>query len=85
MNSKYYKKEGTMNLTMIGNLISTTFVAIDVWLSSEWQPDPHEDTGQLIALALTYTAGLLTALSSQWSMRVEKLPDSETDGEGTHD
>ena len=73
-----------MNLTMIGNLISTIFVAIAVWLSSEWQPNPHEDIGQLIALGLTYSAGLLTALSSQWSMYVRKLPDSEIDSESNH-
>lgn len=74
-----------MNLTMIGNLISTMFVAIAVWLSSQWQPDPHNNIGQLIALGLTYSAGLLTALSSRWSMHVEKLPDSKIDGEDNHD
>ena len=77
--------KSTLNLTLVGNLIATVLVGVSVWLSSEWQPNPHEDTGQLIALGLTYSAGLLTALSSQWSMRVEKLPDSETDGEGNHD
>ena len=74
-----------MNLTMIGNLISTIFVAIAVWLSSEWQPNPHEDIGQLIALGLTYSAGLLTALSSQWTVHVEKEPDLKIDGGNNHD
>ena len=74
-----------MNLTMIGNLISTLFVAIAVWLSSQWQPNPHNDIGQLIALALAYVAGLLTAISSHWSMCIEKEIDYETDGNDNHD
>jgi hypothetical protein len=78
-------KEDTMNLTMIGNLISTLFVAIAVWLSSQWQLNPHNGIGQLIALALAYGAGLLTAISSQWSIHIEKELDSEIDGEDNHD
>jgi len=74
-----------MNLTMIGNLTSTMFVAIAVWLSMQWQPNPHHDIEQLIALALTYGAGLLTAVSSQWSVHVEKESDSKTNGEDNHD
>jgi hypothetical protein len=74
-----------MNLMMIGNLISTSFVAIAVWLSSQWQPNPNTDTEQLIALGLTYSAGLLTALCSQWSIHIEKESDSKIDNEDNHD
>ena len=70
---------------MIGNLIATIFVAIAVWLSTQWQPDPHNDVEQLTALALTYGAGLLTALSSQWTVHVEKEPDLKIDGGNNHD
>tara|TARA_R100001143_G_C3348637_1_gene128256 strand:- start:1156 stop:1380 length:225 start_codon:yes stop_codon:yes gene_type:complete len=74
-----------MNLTMIGNLISTALVAVAVWLSSQWQPNPNNDTEQLVALGLAYGAGLLTAISSQWSIRIEEKIDSEIDGEDNHD
>lgn len=74
-----------MNLTMIGNLISTLFVGIAVWLSTQWEPNPHGDIKQLVALGLTYGAGLLTAVSSQWWIHIEKEPDSEIDGEDNHD
>jgi opacity protein-like surface antigen len=74
-----------MNLTMIGNLIATVFVAIAVWLSMQWQPVPSNDMKQLIALALTYGAGLITAISSQWTIHIEKESDSEINGENNHD
>ena len=77
--------ESTLNLTLVGNLIATVFVGISVWLSSEWQPNPHEDKKQLLALVLTYGAGLLTALSSQWVVRTETETDSKTDGGNNHD
>ena len=77
--------ESTLNLTLVGNLIATVFVGVSVWLSSEWQPNPHEDKKQLLALALTYGAGLLTALSSQWVVRIETEPDSKIDGDNNHD
>ena len=70
---------------MVGNLISTVMVAVAVWLSSQWQPNPNNDTEQLIALGLTYGAGLLTAISSQWSMHIEKESDSEIDSKDNHD
>ena len=73
-----------MNLTMIGNLISTIFVATAVWLSMQWQPNPHSDSDQLIALALTYGAGVLTAVSSQWTVHIEEKSDSKTNDEDTH-
>ena len=74
-----------MNLSMIGNLISTLFVGIAVWLSAQWEPNPNGDIKQLVALGLTYGAGLLTAISSQWSVHIEKESDSEIDGEDNHD
>jgi opacity protein-like surface antigen len=77
--------KSTLNLTLVGNLIATVFVGVSVWLSSEWQPNPHEDKKQLLALALTYGAGLLTALSSQWVVRIETEPDSKIDGDNNHD
>ena len=74
-----------INLTMIGNLIATVFVAIAVWLSMQWKSNPYDDNEQMIALALTYGAGLLTALSSQWTVHVEKEPDLKLDGGNNHD
>ena len=73
-----------MNLTMIGNLISTLFVAIGVWLSSQWEPTTYGNIKQLVALGLTYGAGLLTALSSQLFIHIKKEPDSKIDGEDNH-
>jgi len=77
--------KSTLNLALIGNLTATVFVGISVWLSSEWQPNPHQDGKQLTALVLTYGAGLLTALCSQWTVDIEKESDSETDGGNNHD
>jgi opacity protein-like surface antigen len=77
--------KSTLNLTLVGNLIATVFVGVSVWLSSEWQPNPHEDKKQLLALALTYGAGLLTALSSQWVVHIETESDSKIDGDNNHD
>ena len=73
-----------INIAMIGNLIATIFVAIAVWLSTQWQPDPHNDVEQLTALALAYGAGLLTALSSQWTVHLEEEPNDITNGEDNH-
>ncbi len=77
--------KSTLNLTLVGNLIATVLVGVSVWLSSEWQPNPHEDNKQLLALVLTYGAGLLTALSSQWIIHIETETDSKTDGDKSHD
>jgi NADH:ubiquinone oxidoreductase subunit 2 (subunit N) len=74
-----------MNLAMIGNLIATVFTAIAVWLSMQWKPYPHTDNEQLIALVLSYLAGLLTALASQLTVHIKKEPDSRIYGEGNHD
>ena len=77
--------KSTLNLTLVGNLIATVLVGVSVWLSSEWQPNPHEDNKQLLALVLTYGAGLLTALSSQWIIHIETETYSKTDGDKSHD
>jgi len=69
---------------MIGNLTATVFVGVGVWLSSHAQPDATGDAEQIAALALTYSAGLLTAIFSQWSVCLGKGPDSETSGGVTH-
>ena len=71
-------------MTLVGNLIATVLVGASVWLSSEWQPNPHEDNKQLLALVFTYGAGLLTALSSQWTVDIETETDSKTDGGKSH-
>jgi hypothetical protein len=70
---------------MIGNLISTVFVGIAVWLSMQWKQGPGTDNEQLVALVLAYGAGLLTALSSQLTVHFEKELDSKTDGDNSHD
>jgi hypothetical protein len=74
-----------INIAMIGNLISTAFVAIAVWMSMTWQHGLYNDNRNLIALALAYGSGLLTALSSQFTVHIEKETDDKTNGEDYHD
>jgi hypothetical protein len=76
--------KSTLNLTLVGNLIATALVGVSVWLSSEWQPNPHEDNKQLLALVFTYGAGLLTALSSHFSVSFNTETYSKTDGDKDH-
>jgi len=74
-----------INLTMIGSLISSMFIAIAVWLSMQWQPNGANDREQLLALALTYIAGLLTAISSQLTVHVREELNDTTNGKNNHD
>jgi hypothetical protein len=62
----------SLNLAMIGNLVATALVGVSVWLGMQWRPSPHEDTMMMVAIGLAFVGGVLTALSSQVTVRVEK-------------
>jgi hypothetical protein len=62
----------SLNLAMIGNLVATALVGVAVWLGMQWRPSPHEDTMMMVAIGLAFVGGVLTALSSQVTVRVEK-------------
>jgi hypothetical protein len=61
-----------LNLAMIGNLVATALVGVAVWLGMQWRPSPQEDTMMMVAIGLAFVGGVLTALSSQVTVRVEK-------------
>tara|TARA_R100001086_G_scaffold2187_3_gene1506 strand:+ start:533 stop:766 length:234 start_codon:yes stop_codon:yes gene_type:complete len=65
-----------MNLTLFGNLISVSMVGTAVWLGTQWRPSPQEDRLMMLAIALSFSGGVLTAISSQMTMTLqgEKSP-----------
>ena len=69
-----------MNLSMVGNLTATLMVGMAVWLGMQWRPNPNDDYTSMLAIALAFSGGVLTALSSQVTIKIQKegeRPESE--------
>jgi hypothetical protein len=62
----------TMNLSMIGNVIAVQMVGVAVWLGMQWRPSPYQDETMMVAIALAFVSGVLTALSSQMTVTFRK-------------
>ena len=55
-----------MNLTLVANCAGATMISAALVLSCRGFPE------QVLPVGLGYAAGILTAYTSQWSVRVEK-------------
>ena len=60
-----------MNLTLLGNLIGVSMVGTAVWLGMQWRPSPQDDRMMMLAIALAFSGGVLTAVSSQMTVTLQ--------------
>jgi hypothetical protein len=67
-----------MYLSLLGNLSAVSMVGTAVWMGMQWRPSPHEDGMMMLAIALAFSGGLLTAISSQVSSEVEEEEETMT-------
>jgi hypothetical protein len=61
-----------MNLTLLGNLIGVSMVGTAVWLGMQWRPSPQDDRMMMLAIALAFSGGVLTAVSSQMTVTLQQ-------------
>jgi hypothetical protein len=61
-----------MNVSLLGNLSAVSMVGTAVWMGMQWRPSPHEDGMMMLAIALAFSGGLLTAVSSQMTVTLQQ-------------
>lgn len=66
-----------MNLSMGGNLVAVLLVGISVWLGMQWRPSPHDEYLMMVAIALAFSGGVLTAISSQIRVTLQPVETTE--------
>jgi hypothetical protein len=61
-----------LNLSMIGNLTATLMLGVAVWMGMQWSPNPNVNWMSMESIAFAFCGGLLTALSSQFAITVQR-------------